>query len=82
MDLIQFESSECSPTSGQLAWHIRRIGGLHTLAEKNRNDVKSVVSRLAPLLSVSSSAVAGLVEEEIKVLDPFESFYGRIIVYC
>lgn len=56
---------------------MKRIGGLHTLAEKNRNDVKNVVSRLAPLLSVTSSAVAGLVEEEIKVNKYFLLVFNR-----
>ncbi|GMH34474.1 hypothetical protein BSKO_02308 [Bryopsis sp. KO-2023] len=62
-----FRSSDYSPSSGQLAWHLKNIGGLHTLADKQRSDLRDFVSRIAPLLTVSSSAVANLVEQEIKV---------------
>ena len=37
------------------------------MAHKTRHELKEFVSRLAPLLSVRSSCVADLVEQEIKV---------------
>ncbi|CAD7700558.1 unnamed protein product [Ostreobium quekettii] len=65
-------AAEWGPSSGQLMWHLRQVGGLHMMVHKGRHELREFVSRLAPLLSVRSSAVADLVDQEIKIASASE----------
>eukprot|EP00803_Ostreobium_quekettii_P011199 evm.model.scf_3824.1 EVM.evm.TU.scf_3824.1 scf_3824:2393-10565(+) len=65
-------AADWCPSSGQLMWHLRQVGGLHAMVHKGRSELREFVSRLAPLLSVRSSAVGELVDLEIKIASASE----------